>query len=177
MAFTRGGGRCCVILPRLNLSEPLVPERPDLKSDFSDPELRPANGGITFVGARVETEDNLTSPPPTRASRPNEWTCQAALDAWIERYIELLANKQGLATALHSGDPAFDGLPEYFFGRLRPVLDTLIGAATVTGEIRTGTDPEELLRAIAQLCQPTSSHGAAYSRRMVALLIGGLRAR
>jgi AcrR family transcriptional regulator len=35
----------------------------------------------------------------------------AALATWLGRYTEFLATKRGLATALHSGDPAFDALP------------------------------------------------------------------
>jgi len=34
-----------------------------------------------------------------------------ALARWLQRYTEFLAIKPGLATALHSGDPAFDALP------------------------------------------------------------------
>ena len=46
----------------------------------------------------------------------------AALANWLHRYTEFLATKRGLATALHSGDPAFDALPGYFFQRLEPAL-------------------------------------------------------
>src|SRR3954469_2896453 len=34
-----------------------------------------------------------------------------ALTRWIDRFTQLLATKRGLAAALHSGDPAFAGLP------------------------------------------------------------------
>jgi AcrR family transcriptional regulator len=37
-----------------------------------------------------------------------------ALTEWVHRFTELLATKRGLASALHSGDPAFEGLPGYF---------------------------------------------------------------
>ena len=99
----------------------------------------------------------------------------AALAKWLQRYTELLANKRGLATALHSGDPAFDGLPEYFFQRLGPTLGALLEAATASGEIRADVGSQDLLRAIAYLCQPARDEGVAYSQRMVALLIDGLR--
>jgi AcrR family transcriptional regulator len=45
-----------------------------------------------------------------------------ALTRWIDRFTQLLATKRGLAAALHSGDPAFAGLPDYFFQRLGPAL-------------------------------------------------------
>jgi AcrR family transcriptional regulator len=99
----------------------------------------------------------------------------AALAKWLHRYTELLATKRGLATALHSGDPAFDGLPDYFFQRLGPTLETLLQAATVSGEIRADIDANDLLSAIAHLCQPVRDEAVAHSQRMVGLLIDGLR--
>ncbi|MFI7445862.1 TetR/AcrR family transcriptional regulator [Nonomuraea sp. NPDC049714] len=98
-----------------------------------------------------------------------------ALARWLHRYTEFLATKRGLATALHSGDPAFDALPGYFMRRLAPTLGSLLEAATAGGEIRAGISPEDLLYAVANLCLPVTDEGVAYSRRMVALLIDGLR--
>jgi AcrR family transcriptional regulator len=99
---------------------------------------------------------------------PNE-----ALARWLDRYTEFLATKRGLAAALHSGDPAFDALPGYFMQRLGPTLGALLAAAG--DEVRTDISPEELLRAVANLCHPVPEDGLAYSRRMVALLFDGLR--
>ena len=98
-----------------------------------------------------------------------------ALAKWLHRYTEFLATKRGLATALHSGDPAFDALPGYFMQRLGPALGSLLEAATATGEIRADISAKDLLHAVAHLCQPVPGEGVAYSRRMVALLIDGLR--
>jgi AcrR family transcriptional regulator len=99
----------------------------------------------------------------------------AALAMWLGRYTEFLATKRGLATALHSGDPAFDALPGYFMERLGPALGSLLDAATASGEIRAGISPDDLLHAVAHLCVPVPGEGAAYSQRMVALLVDGLR--
>ena len=99
----------------------------------------------------------------------------AALANWLHRYTEFLATKRGLATALHSGDPAFDALPGYFFQRLEPALGSLLDAAASTGEIRADISARDLLRAVALLCTPVSDEGIAYSQRMVTLLIDGLR--
>jgi hypothetical protein len=98
-----------------------------------------------------------------------------ALAMWLQRYTEFVATKRGLATALHSGDPAFDALPGYFLRRLEPALGSLLQAATASGEIRADVSPRSLLYAVASLCLPVPGEGVAYSRRMVALLLDGLR--
>ena len=98
-----------------------------------------------------------------------------ALTRWLLRYTEFLATKQRLATALHSGDPAYSVLPGYFGQRFGPALGSLLEAATANGEIRGDISPEELLHAVGNLCLPGACEGPAYSQRMVALLIDGLR--
>jgi AcrR family transcriptional regulator len=98
-----------------------------------------------------------------------------ALAKWLYRYTEFLATKRGLAAALHSGDPAFDALPGYFFERLGPTLGSLLETATASGQIRAGISSKDLLYAVANLCLPVADEGVAYSQRMVALLIDGLR--
>jgi AcrR family transcriptional regulator len=110
------------------------------------------------------------APALAAANEPGE-----ALARWLHRYTEFVATKRGLAAALHSGDPAFDALPGYFMARLGPALGSLLEAATASGEIRSGITPTDLLYAVANLCLPVPDEGVAYSRRMVALLIDGLR--
>jgi AcrR family transcriptional regulator len=98
-----------------------------------------------------------------------------ALARWLHRYTEYLAAKRGLAPALHAGDPAYSALPGYFRQRLGPALGALLEAAAASGDIRSGISAKDLLDAVASLCQPAAGEGAAYSQRMVALLIDGLR--
>ena len=45
-----------------------------------------------------------------------------ALDRWMQRYVDFLVAKRGLAGALYSGAAAFEPLPAYFDGRLEPAL-------------------------------------------------------
>ena len=80
-----------------------------------------------------------------------------------------------LAAALHSGDPPFDALPAYFQKQLRPALQTLLEAAAAAGEVRAGVDPDDLSRAVASLSTPAHDGDPAQARRMVALLVDGLR--
>lgn len=99
----------------------------------------------------------------------------AALAQWLQRYAAFVATKRGLASALHSGDPAFDALPGYFWERLGPVLSDLLDAATSAGEIRADVSAKDLLTAVALLCHSAPDTGPDYSQRMVGLLIDGLR--
>ena len=98
-----------------------------------------------------------------------------ALARWIERYVDFIAAKRGLAAALHSGNPAFDTLPAYFQKRLRPALQTLLEAAAAQGEVRADVEPDDLLRAVASLCMSAHDDQTDHARRMVALLVDGLR--
>jgi AcrR family transcriptional regulator len=98
-----------------------------------------------------------------------------ALTRWIDRFTELLGTKRGLASALHSGDPAFAGLPRYFLERLGPTLSALLDAAAAEGAFRDDIGAEDLLYAIAQLCQPVPGRGPEHSRRIVGVLVDGLR--
>ena len=98
-----------------------------------------------------------------------------ALAQWLDRYTAFVATKRGLATALHSGDPAFDALPGYFWERLGPVLDELLDGAKATGDIRADVSAKDLLTAVALLSQPAPDTGPAYSQRMVTLLLDGMR--
>lgn len=98
-----------------------------------------------------------------------------ALVAWLHRYTGFIATKRGLAAALHSGNPAFDGLPAYFQQRLAPALESLLAAAEAAGEVRPDVDPRDLLRAMGNLCMATSDETEGHTQRMVALLIDGLR--
>ena len=98
-----------------------------------------------------------------------------ALARWMQRYAAFIATKRGLATALHSGDPAFDTLPAYFQERLEPALRALLEAAAAAGEVRTDVSAEELLGAVASLCMHAYKRGPEHARRMVALLVDGLR--
>jgi AcrR family transcriptional regulator len=103
----------------------------------------------------------------------------AAVVRWMQRYIDFIATKRGLAAALHSGDPAYEALPAYFHKRLCPALQTLLEAAAAAGEIRASVEPYDLLLAVAGLCSMSCRSalhfGPDRAQRMVELLIDGLR--
>lgn len=100
-----------------------------------------------------------------------------ALARWMQRYVDFIAAKRGLAAALHGGDPAYAPLPAYFETRLTPALRMLLEAAVAASEVRADVEPYDLLRAVAGLCAPADHGDPANARRMVALLVDGLRYR
>jgi AcrR family transcriptional regulator len=96
-----------------------------------------------------------------------------ALAHWINRFLDLVITKRGLAAALQSDAPAYAELRGYFEARLVPPLQRLMTAAL--GEIRADISATELWRAVALLCAPATPSDFEQTRRMVALLINGLR--
>ena len=99
----------------------------------------------------------------------------AALARWINLFVDFLVTKHGLAEALQSDDAAFETLHAYFLDRLVPVCAQLLDAAATAGEIRPDIDAYELLRGVGNLCIGADSNPRYDARRMVELVIAGLR--
>lgn len=100
----------------------------------------------------------------------------AALTLWLDRLSAFVATKRGFAAALHSGDPAFDGLPGFFLDKLGPPLTALLDAARGSGDVTSDISARDLLHAVAKLCAPAPGDDAGYGPRMVSVLVRGLRA-
>lgn len=94
---------------------------------------------------------------------------------WIHLFAAFIATKRGLASALHSGSPAFETLPAYFDQRLRPALASLLDDAVASGEARTDVDADDIIGAVASLSMATKPARPDQAQRMVALFIDGLR--
>jgi AcrR family transcriptional regulator len=98
-----------------------------------------------------------------------------ALALWMQRLVDLVATKRGLGAALHSGNPAYQSLPNYVLSRLTPALQGLLDAAAAAGTIRTDVNAPELLLAGMRVAAPASDGDIAQARRMVALMVDGVR--
>ena len=105
----------------------------------------------------------------------NSSTPHAALASWINLFVDFLVTKHGLAKALQSDDAAFETLHAYFIDRLLPVCAQLLDAAATAGEIRRDIHAYELLRGVGNLCIGADSNPRYDARRMVELVIAGLR--
>ena len=97
-----------------------------------------------------------------------------ALLAWIERFTDFVGTKRGLASALHSGDPAYDDLPQHLLDRLEPALQTLLARAVNGGYARDDVTAREVLTAIALMCQPVRGEQPGFNQRMTQVFMAGL---
>ncbi len=96
-----------------------------------------------------------------------------AVAQWMQRFVDFVGTKRGLAAAFQSGDPNFSPLHDYLVKRLVPAVGGLLDSAAAAGEMRRDVDAAELLNAAGSI-----AHGELQqARRMVALLVDGLRVR
>jgi AcrR family transcriptional regulator len=102
-------------------------------------------------------------------------TPYAALAKWVDLFVDFLVTKHGLAAALQSDNARFETLHAYFLDRLLPVSAELLDAATAAGQIRADVEPYGLLRGIGNLCVGADGDTRYDARRMVHMLIAGLR--
>lgn len=99
----------------------------------------------------------------------------AALTQWIEKFVDFLVTKHGLAAVMRSDHAGFAALHAYFLDRLVPVCAELLHAAAQAGEISADADALELMRAVGNLCIGIEDDPHYDARRMARLLIAGLR--
>lgn len=102
-------------------------------------------------------------------------TPYAALVAWVDLFVDFLVTKHGLAAAMHSGSAGFQALHGYFLDRLLPVCTLLLEASAASGETRSDLDAYQLMRGVGNLCIGADSDPRYDARRLVGLLLAGLR--
>lgn len=98
-----------------------------------------------------------------------------ALSAWLHRYMDFIVAKRGLAAALHSGDPAFSDLHDYFDRHLGPALDSLLAPAIKASQVRPDVSPRTILHAVRSVCLPDDDGTIDHVRPVIDLIIDGLR--
>jgi AcrR family transcriptional regulator len=98
-----------------------------------------------------------------------------ALSQWIDLFVDFLVTKHGLAGVMRSDHAGFEALHAYFLDRLVPVCAQLLKAAARTDEVRADVDALELMRGVGNLCVSIGDDSHYDPRRMVGLLIAGLR--
>ena len=91
----------------------------------------------------------------------------------MQRFVDFISAKRGLAAALHSGHAAYGPCPTISTTGCDPPMRMLLSAAEAAGEVRPEVDPDDLLTAVASLCGPRPGTDSEHPRRMVALLVDG----
>ncbi|MFD1540769.1 TetR/AcrR family transcriptional regulator [Nonomuraea guangzhouensis] len=132
----------------------------------------PTRADLIIAVYRHQVEACAEAGPTLLASAA---TPHAALGRWINLFVDFLVTKHGLAAVLQSDSAGFDTLHAYFLDRLVPVCAQLLDAAAAAGEIRSDLDAYELMRGVGNLCIGADSDPRYDARRLVELLIAGLR--
>lgn len=133
----------------------------------------PTRADLIVAVYRHQVEDLAEAGPAFLASSATPY---AALAGWMDTFVDFVVTKQGLATVLQSDDPCYDPLHTYFVERLEPVCARLLDSAASSGEIRPGQDAYELMRGVGGLCAGAGTNPRYDARRLVGLLVAGLRA-
>ncbi|MEV5783128.1 helix-turn-helix domain-containing protein [Streptomyces sp. NPDC052287] len=132
----------------------------------------PTRADLIIAVYRHQVEACAEAGPALLASSP---TPHAALGQWINLFVDFLVTKHGLAAVLQSDAAGFDTLHAYFLDRLVPVCGRLLEAAADAGEIRSDMDAIVLMRGVGNLCIGADADPRYDARRLVELLIAGLR--
>ncbi|MDQ0645321.1 TetR/AcrR family transcriptional regulator [Microbacterium murale] len=103
-----------------------------------------------------------------------EYPPPEALRRWTARFAGFVATKRGFASALHSGDPAYQSLPKYFVGTLAPKVQSILDAGARDSSIRDDVRAEELIHALSRLAQDRSVDTGEQTTRMTDVLLDGL---
>lgn len=132
----------------------------------------PTRADLIIAVFRHQVEACAEAGPALLATGPTPY---AALASWIDIFVDFLVTKHGLAAVLQPDNAGFDRLHAYFLDRLVPVCTELLDAAVASGEIRSDLSALELMRGVGNLCIGAGSDPRYDARRLVDLLIAGLR--
>ena len=132
----------------------------------------PTRADLVIAVYRHQVDACAEAGPALLASSP---TAHAALARWVDLFVDFLVTKHGLAAAMQGDSAGFEALHAYFLERLLPVCAELLDAAAASGEIRSDLDAYHLMRGIGNLCVGAEADGRYDARRLVAVLVAGLR--
>ena len=132
----------------------------------------PTRADLIIAVYHYQVESCAEAGPALLASNTSP---QVALGQWINLFVDFLTTKHGLAAVLQSDKTGFDTLHSHFLDRLVPVCTQLLDAAVKADEIRPDIQALELMRGVGNLCIGAGNDTRYNARRLVELLIAGLR--
>lgn len=132
----------------------------------------PTRADLIIAVYRHQVEACAEAGPALLASSASPYT---ALGQWIDLFVDFLTTKHGLAAVMQSDKAGFNTLHAYFLDRLVPVCTQLLAAAAEAGEIYPDLEAQELMRGVGNLCIGADNNYRYNARRLIELLIAGLR--
>jgi AcrR family transcriptional regulator len=104
---------------------------------------------------------------------------EQALEEWLQRFVEYVAAKRGMAEALKSVVGHDSELFAESHRRISDAINGLVAAGVSAGAIRSDVEPMDLLRGVSGICLAHTNveDWRVQARRLVALLMDGMRYR
>jgi AcrR family transcriptional regulator len=108
-----------------------------------------------------------------------QYPAEAALDQWLQRFVEYVAAKRGMADALKSIVGANSEMFAESQRRITDTINRLVEAGVSAGAIRADVEPFDLLRAVSGICggQAGVADWQDHAKRLIGLLMDGMRYR
>ncbi|MFE2013606.1 TetR/AcrR family transcriptional regulator [Streptomyces sp. NPDC059491] len=132
----------------------------------------PSRADLVIAVYRHQVDTCAEAGPALLSAAPTPF---AALEGWVDLFVDFLVTKHGLAAAMQADSTGFEALHAYFLDRLLPVCSELLAATVDAGETRPDVDAYGLMRGIGNLCIGTDTDPRYDPRRLVGLLLVGLR--
>ncbi|MEV7931327.1 TetR/AcrR family transcriptional regulator [Curtobacterium sp. NPDC089185] len=132
----------------------------------------PTRSDLVVAVYRHQIDGLAASGPALLASEPTPFT---AVLRWVHEFVDFLGTKHGLARVWDGDAAGFTALHTLFVDRLVPVLADLLAAARGSGDVVAEVTPYQLLRAVGDLVAFAPGDPDHDARRMVTLLVTGLR--
>lgn len=121
---------------------------------------------------RIELENLAAAGEKFAETRPPV----EALRAWLLLFVDAIAAKQIIATALNTLLGDHKKVFEASYAQMHEAMRRLVKRAVKSGEIRKDLDPMDLLRALVGVANvPSSPDWQPSARRLVDILIAGSR--
>ena len=132
----------------------------------------PTREHLVEVVYRREAEGLCAAAGDLAAKHPSD----VALEQWMQRFVDYIATKRGLATSLRLLLTTNSTLFSDSSGRVTLALRRLVDAAVADGSIRGDVDSSDVLHALSGIYSaPDTKDWRDRSRRLVSLLMDGLR--
>jgi AcrR family transcriptional regulator len=134
----------------------------------------PTREHLVEVVYRREVEGLVAAADELARAHPPD----VALERWMQRFVDYIATKRGLATSLRILLTTNSTLFSESSGKVSLALRRLVEAAIANGSIRADIDSADVLHALSGIYSaPDTKEWRERSRRLVTLLMDGLRWR